>query len=422
MRKAIDHSVLEGDSIVSISNGYVQLGINLALGGAVTYFAEIGKPNLINSADWGRQVQMSFYSGPVPFEPDGHEVSQSWKFLGWNPIQCGDCYGNRSEILVCEKDGDRIHVKCRPMHWPLDNYPGECTFEEWFELDGKSVKVHARLNNDRPDRTIYDARSQELPAVYTNGVWYKLVSYTGKKPFTNDAVSVLVDKNDGKGWPWMGYAPTESWAALLDDDNYGLGVCNPFSNHFIGGFAGAPKGQGGAKDGQTGYISPLLTEILDPDIVYDYYYTLTAGTLDEIRAYAYKTAKPQTGEFDFSENRCHWSYSGIKDRGWNSGSLCFDFAEGGALRSPAYFYAGVSRIDFDGEIKAADGSESIPCVVRAEVYTPNDDGSWHTDRTEREAVIENGAIKLGEPLREIVGLSVEFRTAGHADIRKIRIG
>lgn len=429
MRKEIDHSVLEGDNIVTVKNEYVELGINLALGGAVTYFAEHGRPNLINSADWGRQVQMSFYSGPVPFEPDGHEVSQSWKSLGWNPIQCGDCYGNRSEILLCERENGKIHVKCRPMHWPLDNFPGECTFEEWFELDGKSVKVHARLNNDRPDKTLYSARSQELPAVYTNGVWYKLVSYVGTKPFTGDDVTVLVDKDDGKGWPWIDYRPTESWAALLDDDNYGLGVCNPYTNHFIGGFAGLPKGKGGPKDGPTGYISPLLTEILDPDIVYDYYYTLTAGTLEEIRAYALTQVKPQTREFSFSENRSHWHYGKINDMGWKHGSLEFDFSSGDTLRSPEYFYDKIQTLSFVGDI-ISDGD--VNCVLHARIYEPISGGTTNTVEATRNFVLhpndtDDGMsyetmVVFGEPLVNVMGFSIEFSGAGHARLSGISIG
>jgi hypothetical protein len=53
------------------------------------------------------------------------------------------------------------------------------------------------LNNNRPIEKAYEARRQELPAVYTNGEWYKGVSYVGKKPFTKDDLTVLVDKDDG---------------------------------------------------------------------------------------------------------------------------------------------------------------------------------------------------------------------------------
>ena len=122
-------SYLTDENLIFIENESLRLGANLALGGAMTYLAEHGKPNLINSWDWGRQVQMSFYSHPVPFCPDGEEMAECWKFIGWNPIQSGDHYGNRSRVLEYRAENNEIYVKCVPMHWPLNNYPGECTFD-----------------------------------------------------------------------------------------------------------------------------------------------------------------------------------------------------------------------------------------------------------------------------------------------------
>ena len=167
----IDPSVLQGENILTIENDCIRLGVNLGLGGAVTSLCRKGGPNLINSYDWGRQVQMSFYSYPTPYLPQGKTVRESWKFLGWNPIQSGDCFGHRSRILEHRCTDNEIYVRCIPMHWPLDNVPGECTFETWYRLNGARVDVTARLNNARPETVWSPARGQELPAVYTNGEW-----------------------------------------------------------------------------------------------------------------------------------------------------------------------------------------------------------------------------------------------------------
>ena len=52
-----------------LDNGEVRIGMDLALGGAVTLIASKNHPgNIINSADLGRQIQMSHYSGPWPYE------------------------------------------------------------------------------------------------------------------------------------------------------------------------------------------------------------------------------------------------------------------------------------------------------------------------------------------------------------------
>ena len=50
-----------------LDNGEVRIGMDLALGGAVTFISSKDHPgNIINSADLGRQIQMSHYSGPWP--------------------------------------------------------------------------------------------------------------------------------------------------------------------------------------------------------------------------------------------------------------------------------------------------------------------------------------------------------------------
>jgi len=99
-----------------LDNGTIRVGVNLSLGGSITYLADSrDRINIINNHDWGRQIQMSFYSGPVPFTPGGKQPSKTWAGLGWNPIQSGDCAGNRSRIIDHRNDGKSIYVKCVPM-------------------------------------------------------------------------------------------------------------------------------------------------------------------------------------------------------------------------------------------------------------------------------------------------------------------
>ena len=332
----------EAETMSWLDNGQIRLGVNLSIGGAITYLAESKtKVNMINSFDWGRQVQMSFYSGPVPFVPPGAQVRENWKGLGWNPIQSGDCFGHRSKVVEHSNDGNAIHVKCVPMQWPLNNVPGECTFESWIKLDGRAVKVTSRLNNARSDKTQYSARAQELPAVYTNGPWYKLVTYLGDKPFAGAPTTTVVDLDDGKGWPWRHYYCPENWSALVDKTGRGVGVYTPECCRMSGGFAGK-KGAGGPKDGPTGYIAPNQHEILDHNIVYTYEYSLIVGTVAEIRDYVYKHApKPAPPSWRFRDDRRHWSLARTTDAGWPvRGELRVNLSPdgGSALSSPLTFW------------------------------------------------------------------------------------
>lgn len=310
-----------------IDNGVIKVGVNLALGGAITYMAdsETGK-NIVNNYDWGRQIQMSFFAFPAPYIEKGQKPKDHWKHIGWNPIQAGDDYGNGSKVTDFKKTDTTIYVKCIPMQWPLNNVPGECTYECMIQLKGNTAQVRCRLNNARSDKTKYEGKHQELPAVYTNGEYYRLMTYRGDKPFTGDKIT-QIPKKAGGGFPWSYWLATENWAALVNDKNWGLGIYKPNNYFFIGGFAGK-EGSGGTYDSPTGYIAPLHTEILDHNITYDYNYALILGSLDEIRGYAVqqgKNAKPP--DWHFKKDRQHWRYQAADRQGTDAGWPIKEYVE-----------------------------------------------------------------------------------------------
>jgi len=322
-----------------IQNEFIRVGIDLNLGGSITFISDVRKgENMINNSDWGRQVQMSFYSGPNPFTPNGKEPAPFWRGLGWNPIQSGDYAGKRSRVLVHENEGKQLYVKCVPMQWPLDNEPGECTFESWITLEGNTVQVRSRLVNNRQDTTQYHARAQELPAVYTNAPYHRMVTYRGSKPFSGDTISLIKNHNYPKapGINWAYWQATEGWTANLNEADYGLGVWNPDVQSYCGGYYGDGSFQGGSKDASTGYIAPLHTEILDHNITYDYHYVLILGSLDQIRGYVYKNSPKRTlPDYIFKKDRQHWILQNTTDSGWpvNNG-LQIKLRENGSLISP----------------------------------------------------------------------------------------
>ncbi len=300
------------DRISYLDNGVIRLGVDLDLGGAITWLSKSGDPaNLVNSHDWGRQIQMSFYSGPIPFTPDGKQPFPAWRALGWNPIQSGDHFKNRSRIIEQSNDGKEIRVKCVPMQWPLDNVPGDCIFESHLSLVGNTVHADCKLLNARDDPDQYPARHQELPAVYANGPFWRLMTYSGDKPFTHDSLIQIPAK-----FPWTNWKSTENWAALVNDQNWGVGIWEPGVYQFSGGFSGKP-GAGDSKNAATGYIAPLHLEILDRNIEYDYSYVLVVGTIEQIREYVYDHAvRPGPPEYRFGKDRQHWHYHEATDRGW----------------------------------------------------------------------------------------------------------
>ena len=298
-----------------LDNGEVRIGMDLALGGAVTFISSKDHPsNIINSADLGRQIQMSHYSGPWPFEPDGKKPSPAWEGLGWNPIQTGDCYMNPSKVVEQRNDGRELYIKCIPMQWPLNDVPGDCVFETWTTLDGPMIRMRYRCTNQRADKTFYRPCPQELPAVYTISKLWRLMSYTGERPFTQDALTHVT--NDWhKSWPWTRFTATERWAALVDDGDWGLGVFKNDGGEFHGGIHGDGRSEN-PKHGSTAYVAPIHQENFDYNIVYEHETIYVVGKLDDIRRRFNALATKTPPAWRFEKDRQHWTVRDATDQGF----------------------------------------------------------------------------------------------------------
>ncbi len=319
-----------------IDNGQIKLGINLDIGGAITYLSKSGSDlNVINSHDWGRQIQLSFYGGPVPFEADGQKANPHWITAGWNPIQSGDCNGHGSKVVAHRKSRNSLYVKCIPMQWALNGVPGECSYECWISLEGITVKVKSRIVNHRSDKIQYEGRGQELPAVYTNGPWYRVFTYTGDKPYSKDKLTQYPSTFP----PTIGLS-SENWAAIVDDNDWGLGIYEPGIYTIAGCFVGTTY-KGGPKDDPTGYLSPQADEILDHNIDTSFNYVLILGSLKEIRDHVYKQPRPsEHPNWVFKNDRHYWTYQNAVDTGWPiKDELNIDISkDNGIIYSPIWLW------------------------------------------------------------------------------------
>jgi len=298
-----------------LDNGEIRVGMDLALGGAVTFISSKDHPgNIINSADLGRQIQMSHYSGPWPFEVGDKKPNRTWAGLGWNPIQTGDCYNNPSEVIEHQNDGKQLYIKCNPKQWPLDNVPGDCLFETWTTLQGPVIHMRYRCTNRRSDKTAYRPCSQELPAVYTISKLWCLMSYTGDKPFTQDTLTQVT--NDWrKPWPWTRFVASERWAALVDGGGWGLGVFKDDGGEFHGGIYGDARSDD-PKDSSTAYVAPIHVENFDHNIVYEHSTAFVVGSLADIRKRFNEMATRTPPAWRFVKDRQHWTMRNATDGGF----------------------------------------------------------------------------------------------------------
>ena len=299
-----------------LANEQIKIGVDLNVGGAITYLSVAGRDdNMVNNWDWGRQIQMSHYAGPVPFEVGNKKSAAHWKHLGWNPVQAGDDFRHPSRVLDSRNDGKEIYVKCVPMQWPLDNVPADCEFEMWISLDGPVAKVRGKITLAREDKTFYPARMQELPAVYLNSPYHRLFTHQGPAPRTGEKATLVTYKPTPEQ-PWTSWFAGESWAALVNDDDFGVGVCHPGCHRFSGGFAGKP-GPGGTNDINTGYLAPNRIEHLDHHGESEFNCFLIVGKLPAIRTEALKRLpKPTLPAWEFKNDRQGWHLMNAVDTGW----------------------------------------------------------------------------------------------------------
>ncbi|GAA4958265.1 hypothetical protein [Algibacter aquimarinus] len=293
-----DHSYAQKDSarinsaiptFMELSNDSLRLKLDLTRGGAIAYISKSDVDrNIVNVHDEGRYIQQSYYGGNIINRQEEGQ-KKAWSPWSWNPIQVGDCYKNRAEILEYKQEGNTLYVKCIPMLWDMKNKPAEAIMEQWTTLEGNVIKVQNKLSCHRTD-TIYGegkSHNQELPAVYPISALNNLYSYFGDKPFTGEPINKpkVVNLTSGFWGKYKNNMVTESWMAFVDDNLWGMGVYTPISTNFLAGMSRDPGYE--AHDRATSYMAPLSKATFNKNTVYEYTYYLIVGDLNDIRKNVY---------------------------------------------------------------------------------------------------------------------------------------
>ncbi len=143
------------DSFTFLDNGVIRLGIDTSRGGTLGWLGPSSNTSLslLNIHDFGRVVQGSFYSGPMPYNPGGKcsepgGWGQPWP---WNPIGAGDVYSHAAPILNVSVNPEKTSatVWTQPMQWACDRVPCDCLFEQRIDLVGNAVNVTLTLHAAR---------------------------------------------------------------------------------------------------------------------------------------------------------------------------------------------------------------------------------------------------------------------------------
>lgn len=272
------------ENVLYIENDHYKAGVNLQWGGGLSWFEDKTNGdygNLLNNHDTGRLVQQSYYG---PQEIEGYEnavyVDTEWSY---NPVQGGDQYGNHSKLVAVEKSDDEIRVVCRPLDWAQNNMLTQTYYTNVYKLTDKGLDV----KNTAVDflQTPWVDKEQELPAFYTISALGNFWFYDGDQPWTGDELRVERDLPFWAGKPafQLKDGNNETWCAWTDDSGYGVGLFTPKAKSLL---AGRFRYDGSADAGAdaTNYVAPLGVFGLEFDEPHSYYYYLTAGSVEEIRA------------------------------------------------------------------------------------------------------------------------------------------
>ncbi len=270
-----------------LNNDVLTVKFDLIRGGAIKYISLASSTrNLVNIHDEGRYIQQSYYAGS-PLNRRAEGQASSWSPWPWNPIQVGDTYGHRAQILAYTQNQDTVYVRCIPMLWDMNNEPAEAIMEQWTVLDENVIHVRNKLTCKRTDSRWEENAwcDQELPAVYPISALKNLYTYTGDTPFSMAPVEKHNVINLSSGFWGIYHTATEHWMAFVDYNGWGMGVYNHLCLKFLAGMAGNPGYE--ARDGSTSYIAPVKRAALNKDSIYEYTYSIIIGTVAEIRARVY---------------------------------------------------------------------------------------------------------------------------------------
>ncbi len=277
-----------------LDNGRVRVGIDLDDGGKITFLAPAGGPR--SGTNLVFQSVQSYYRNRLNEPAFWHAANDS------------------ADVLASSNDGRTVYTKVVPWStWPSPG-PCECTLEQWVSLDGTAIRVRNRLTNFLADTAQYPASWQELPALYTRGSTRRLMTYDRGSPYTNGPLRELTQADGGRPFvePAPAFRATEHWAALVDDDGFGVGLFEPERTLFTG-IAGVP---GANPNEVNGYLTAPTPEILDANITYSYAYSLVVGSVSQIRAYAYAHRPDGRPDHHFRADRQSWWYWSATDRGF----------------------------------------------------------------------------------------------------------
>lgn len=252
----IDNWNYASQPIQYLDNGIIRFGIGRSIGGEIQHLGlSNGGKNWINTykesgsrfqglkaPDTGRAGGWSLYGTPGHFYRENGQNTGDITIgddTGWNPVQGGSRFQNRSEITWYEKRnvagyGDVLYTKTRPFQWSMDNIAANLDIHCYWWLEGNNVRYFSIIDNYRNDnQRIYHGSQQEGPFIYTTGDLWHHKLYNGNNPGTGGGLTDI--SRNAPGLDSKLPVATEPWIASLNGQDNGVILLSQHNPRMMGG-------------------------------------------------------------------------------------------------------------------------------------------------------------------------------------------
>lgn len=252
-----DSTIFLEDSIrFYIDNSIIRVGFDKRMGGVVSYFERKSNGiNLINNHDAGRQA--GFETRIYPDNPSTWKPYPNSKYLSdvypeaggasreWNGLPQGTFYnqnfgdtthlGGLPEKIEFDVNTGVLYLKTKLWEWGFVNdddgiynkIDAGAYNEYWISLEGISANFSVKQVRNIP----YFVSNTNVGVslnVFINlnyAFAQKWQTYNGSNPFTNENIQSRTNffpnaENGGNYWA----KATESWAAMTNNENFGMGI------------------------------------------------------------------------------------------------------------------------------------------------------------------------------------------------------
>ena len=272
---------VRSEELLLLDNGTVKVGINRAMGAAITWLSWSDYPkNTVNSADPGRLIQQSYYAGKsLDRKPDGQ--SNAWSPWPWNPIQGGGV-SSWARVNEFRRENDHtLYSETVPKLWDMPNEEAAAFMRQWtaFEPNMPNVLVvRCEFSSQREDNDRWGAARlspQEIPACYFTRNFETVKSYLGAAQWRVES--------QPPGPPWGTTRPPRNAMALFASGGQGVAIFSPSAESWnFGPHASGVSDDPAAKPCM--HIAPIARVNLGPNSTYRYRYWLIVGNEEQLAA------------------------------------------------------------------------------------------------------------------------------------------